>query len=101
MQDYQRDESLKKTRRRGDKTRPQAERGGALDRASALGNAAVQRLLRSLGVQRTAAWPEGLDESVGRAIQAKRGSGQGLDSDVRRDLEPAMGQDFSDVRVHA
>ncbi len=98
--EFQREEAIK-TNRGQDKATPRADRGNALGWASTLGNAAVQRLLRSLGVQRSSAGSAGLDESIGRAIQAKRGTGQGLDSDARRELEPVMGQDFSDVRVHA
>ena len=69
---------------------------------SALGNARVQRLLRSAQLRRQAADGGGgsVDDDVAGAIQAKRGTGQTLDEAARRDLEPALGQDFSDVRVH-
>ena len=35
------------------------------------------------------------------AVQAARGGGQALDSGVRAQMEPALGADFSGVRVHA
>jgi hypothetical protein len=60
----------------------------------------VQRLLRSARVQRAGAGPGALDDSIAGAIQSKRGTGQGLDSSVRREMEPALGSDFSDVRIH-
>lgn len=37
---------------------------------------------------------------VEQAIQTARGGGQALDSTVRAQMEPAMGADFSGVRVH-
>jgi hypothetical protein len=41
-----------------------------------------------------------VDEEVARNIQSKRGTGAALDNATRADLEPALGSDFSDVRVH-
>jgi hypothetical protein len=69
---------------------------------AAMGNAAVQRLMRSLGVSRAGAAKggEALDPSLAQAIQGKRGGGDALDSTARRSLEPALGADFSGVRVH-
>ena len=37
---------------------------------------------------------------VEAAIQRERGGGQSLDSAARAQMEPAMGADFSGVRVH-
>jgi hypothetical protein len=65
---------------------------------SALGNAGVQRLLH--GVQRQEDGSGPIDEHVAGSIEAKRGSGQSLDEGARRDLEPALGANFEDVRVH-
>ena len=65
---------------------------------SALGNAGVQRLLH--GVQRQEDGSGPVDEQVAGSIQAKRGTGQSLDESTRRDLEPALGASFEDVRVH-
>jgi hypothetical protein len=43
----------------------------------------------------------GVPSTVEGAIQEKRGGGQGLDTGVRRQMEGALGADFSGVRVHA
>ena len=95
--DHQRDEGLKAKRR---ETGARGERAKRLGWASALGNAAVQRLLRSVGVQRSGAGGSTLDESVAKAIQAKRGTGQTLDQSVGKEMKGSLGQDFSDVNVH-
>ncbi|WP_052668066.1 DUF4157 domain-containing protein [Nitriliruptor alkaliphilus] len=72
----------------------------ATDLPSQLGNAAIGRIVTS-GVQRSGATSaQQLDESVARAIQERRGSGQPLSEPVRRDMEGAFGHDLSDVRVH-
>jgi hypothetical protein len=67
--------------------------------ASSLGNAGMQRLLRS-HVQRSGDGSGPVDDEIGRQIQSKRGTGSALDDATRADLEPALGSDFSDVRVH-
>jgi hypothetical protein len=41
-----------------------------------------------------------LDDSIAAKIAAKRGGGQGLDASAGADLGAALGNDFSDVRVH-
>ena len=100
--DLDRDEDLRAKRREGDaETGPRAERPNRLGWASALGNAAVQRLLRSVGVQRSGGGSGSVEESVAEAIKSKQGSGQGLDSGASREMGASMDQDFSDVRVHA
>ncbi len=75
---------------------------GSPSLASALGNARVQRLMRAQAIRREAAGDGSgpVDDAVARAIQGKRGGGQGLDGAARRDLEPALGADFSNVRIH-
>jgi hypothetical protein len=62
----------------------------------AIGNAALQRLLPSL----PPSGPATVDETVARAIHAKRGLGRPLDAGVQRELGKSMGHDFSDVNVH-
>lgn len=84
-------------RRRAERSPDKAE--SALAWASTLGNRAVQRLLKGT-VQRDGAGEAAVDETVARAIDAKRGTGKPLDSDARAQLETTMGEDFSDVRVH-
>jgi uncharacterized protein DUF4157 len=44
---------------------------------------------------------DSVSPSVERAIQQERSGGQGLDSGVRRQMEGALGANFSGVRVHA
>jgi hypothetical protein len=97
MAEFEHDERLKTQRNDA-----QAERSGPghpLGRAAALGNSAIQRLLRSAD-QRQDDGSGPLDDEVARAIDGKRGTGQGLDSGAGRDLGATMGDDFSDVRVH-
>jgi hypothetical protein len=80
--------------RRGDR---EAEPGGA----GTLANSTVQRLLR--GVARKgndSIAGNTVDDAIARAIQSKRGSGQGLPDAARRDMEGTLGDDFADVRVH-
>ena len=60
-----------------------------------VGNRAVQRL-----IQRSGAGQAEVDEETAERIDSNRGGGQELDSGVRDTMGPAMGQDFSDVRVH-
>jgi hypothetical protein len=61
-----------------------------------LGNAAVQRFL----AQRQESGPTDIDDQTSSAIQAKKGSGQKLDSSIAEKAGGVMGQDFSDVNVH-
>ena len=63
--------------------------------ASVLGNAAVARL----AADSVGGGP--LDEAVARAIEEARGAGTALGGGPREKLERAMGEDFSDVRIHA
>jgi hypothetical protein len=56
--------------------------------------------MRSAALHRQADGSSSVDEAVASQIQAKRGSGQALDENIRRNLEPSFGADFSDVRVH-
>jgi hypothetical protein len=69
------------------------------DLAPGLGNVALQRLIRG-AISRFAAEGGPVDETVGRAIEAARGGGHQLDPAARPDLESALGEDFSEVRVH-
>jgi hypothetical protein len=62
------------------------------------GNRYVQRVL---ALARTDAGEASAAPEVERAIQGARGGGQALDSGVRAQMEPALGADFSGVRVHA
>jgi hypothetical protein len=41
-----------------------------------------------------------LDEDIIRRIEAKRGSGQPLEPEVRSQMEGAFGHEFSDVQIH-
>ncbi len=63
---------------------------------STLGNAAVQRLLRSEHDEEHPA----VDSTVEDAIESKRGGGRSLDTEVQRRVGGALGADLSDVRVH-
>jgi Domain of unknown function (DUF4157) len=85
--------------------RPRVDGADTRDRRpllSALGNKAAGRILRSLrgSVGRSAVAGAMLDETVSRAIHAKRGRGQPLDVRAEGELGAAMGRDFSDVQVH-
>ena len=64
-----------------------------------LGNVALQRLIRG-AISRFASEGGPVDETVGRAIEAARGGGHQVDPAARPDLETALGEDFSEVRVH-
>jgi hypothetical protein len=101
--DSERNDELIKARQRQEQQQadPRADRGGDASRLlSAIGNAGVQRLLRSAALHRQADGSNSVDDAVANKIQSMRGAGQGLDDGVRRNLEPAFGEDFSDVRVH-
>jgi Domain of unknown function (DUF4157) len=68
--------------------------------AATLGNDRVGRVLRG-GVQRSGATSaQQLDDSVARSIEQRRGRGSQLDDTTRTEMESALGQDLSDVRVH-
>jgi hypothetical protein len=99
--DFDRDEALRAKTQRPAERGPQAGTGDAsANILSALGNATVQRLFRS-SLQREGDSASGaVDDEIANSIQSERGTGQGLDDAARRDLEPAFGEDFSDVRVH-
>ena len=62
-----------------------------------IGNRHVQRAIK---FARAADGDEEVTPEFEQAIQSARGSGQPLDSNVRAQMEPAFGADFSSVRVH-
>src|SRR3954447_26870290 len=68
--------------------------------ASQVGNAGVARLVRGEGIERSGDGPAQLDLEIARAIEEKGGRGSELDGDARTKLEGALGDDFSDVRIH-
>ncbi|MGA1871563.1 MAG: DUF4157 domain-containing protein [bacterium] len=61
------------------------------------GNRYVQRVLE---IARKGNETAEVNSEVETAIQGQRGGGQALASDVRAQMEPAFGSDFSSVRVH-
>jgi hypothetical protein len=97
------DELLKTKQRQAKGNDPQADGSGgdASSLLSALGNARVQRLMRASALHREADGSESVDDAVAQKIQSSRGRGTPLDESARKTLEPAFGEDFSDVRVHA
>jgi hypothetical protein len=68
--------------------------------ASQVGNAGIARLVEGAGIDRRGGGPGRLDREIAQAIADRRGRGRELDTDARAELEGAMGEDFSDVRVH-
>ena len=64
---------------------------------SALGNAAVQRLLRATQSEEEA---PAADDAIAGAIEAERGGGQALDEDAAERFGQDFGADLSGVRVH-
>ena len=68
--------------------------------ASQIGNAGIARLVKGEGIDRSGGGPAQLDREIARAIDEQRGRGRELDADARSGLENAMGEDFSDVRIH-
>ncbi len=62
------------------------------------GNRYVQRVVE---VARKGQGEADVNSEVEQAIETKRGGGQELDRGVRSQMEPALGADFSRVRVHA
>ena len=61
-----------------------------------IGNRALQRLI----AQRSSNAPSEVDDETASRIQRERGGGQPLDRSVQEKTEPALGADFSGVRVH-
>lgn len=61
-----------------------------------LGNKAVQRLIQ----RKAQGEPTELNEETAAAINSARGQGQSLDSDMADKAGGAMGQDFSNVKIH-
>jgi hypothetical protein len=68
--------------------------------ASQIGNAGIARLLEGEGIDRSGGGPSRLDREIAQAIADRRGRGRELDADAQAELGRAMGEDFSDVRVH-
>jgi Domain of unknown function (DUF4157) len=91
-------DELKDRTRKPDRSRG-ADRGES-GWLSAVGNKGLGRLLGGGKVHRSGSGAAALDETVSRAIHAKRGGGQPLDAGAQRDLGGSMGHDFSDVHVH-
>lgn len=61
-----------------------------------VGNQAVQRLI----AQRSDGGPTELDDDTANRINRERGGGQTLEGGVQEQMGGAMGQDFSEVKVH-
>jgi hypothetical protein len=93
------------TQRKSGRT-PKPKDTAAPSIASQIGNAGLARLVQrqvfveGQGLDRGGAGPAHVDREVARAIEEQRGRGRELDIDARATLEDAMGEDFSDVRVH-
>ncbi len=86
--------------RKPDQRGPNPTKGeGAEIRAlqQSLGNRGMQRLAQRLGGQQGYE----VDESTAQRIDQERTSGQPLDNSVRQELEPALGIDLGQVRIHA
>lgn len=60
----------------------------------------LRRPLEPPNVQRSDDTSKNLDESIGGAIEQRRGGGAPLPGGIRNDMEGAFGEDFSDVRIH-
>jgi hypothetical protein len=69
--------------------------------ASQIGNAGVARLVQGRRIDRSGGGPAALDQEIARTIDRQRGGGRELDTDARTKLEGALGDDFSDVRIHS
>jgi uncharacterized protein DUF4157 len=67
---------------------------------SQIGNAGIARIVEEQGIDRSTGGPAKLDSKIARAIDERRGRGSDLDTDARATLESAIGEDFSDVRIH-
>lgn len=61
------------------------------------GNRCIQRMVATSSTRRNRT---GTAPNIGRTINRMRGSGHLLDADVRAQMEPIFGADFSGVRVH-
>lgn len=82
-------------------SRPSRAEGSLLQLQRQYGNRYVGRVL-TLARQATGDGnaDAGVSTEVETAIQKERGSGHGLDTGVRGQMEDALGADFSGVRVH-
>jgi hypothetical protein len=80
--------------------RPKKAEAAAPSLASQIGNAGIARLVEGDGIDRSGGGAGRLDREIARAIADQRGRGRELDTDARAELEGAMGEDFSDVRIH-
>jgi hypothetical protein len=87
------------TQKTGGRT-PKPHETAAPSIASQDGNAGIARLVQGEGIDRSGSGPAHLDREIARAIDDRRGRGHELDGEARANLEGAMGEDFSDVRVH-
>ena len=87
------------TQKTGGRT-PKPHETAAPSIASQVGNAGIARLVQGEGIDRSGSGPAHLDREIARAIDDRRGRGHELDGEARANLEGAMGEDFSDVRVH-
>lgn len=98
MDSYDFDEARKSSRKpsEGEGARSKDATGGE----GRLGNQAMQRLVPKLRVQMKGAKGADVDDTIARAIQSKWGGGATLDEGSRSNMEDAMGEDFSGVRVH-
>jgi hypothetical protein len=92
------DDSARKKRGRSEAAEERdGDRTHAPPLVSSLGNAAVQRLLRSTEAEED---HPAVDGSVERAIEGKRGDGAALDGETQQQIGGALQADLSDVRVH-
>ena len=65
------------------------------------GNKQVQRMLGTVRRSASAGADGGpLEGDLAQTIQSERSKGQPLDAGVRREIEPSLGADLSQVRVH-
>jgi len=79
-------------------SQPTREARSVLQLQRGYGNRYVQRVL---ALARHAEGEAEAAPEVETAIQRERGSGQALGTEVRAQMEPALGADFGGVRVHA
>ena len=83
--------------RRATDANPARARGSLLRLQREYGNRFVRRVV---DLSRKGQGEGDVTPEVEAAIQRERGGGQALDSAARAHIEPAMGADFSGVRVH-
>lgn len=96
MQDFEREPSeLRKSSEPTKKPEPTRQERD-LHFVSQVGNRAIQRLLDSSGGRGNSTSPG----AVQHRIDQKRASGESLAPGARAKAEDALGQDFSDVRIH-